>query len=141
MESNTPENPLYAAIYSPFKSTDLNVNIFSGYVRDKKSGYLVRSWIHLDPEDVKIIETEDGNRIDLEAVYVSTDINCKIHDSSQAEFSMSKINAEWVIKYGIRFSMFEPYHSNGVSDCRFSASTFSVSGFMHTIILGSEVGK
>jgi VWFA-related protein len=113
MEANTPENPLLAAINSPFKSTELNVNIAAGYVRDKKAGYLVRSWIHLDPEEVKIIETGEGNRIELEAVYVATDINGKIQDSRRAEFSMTKFKAEWVKKHGIRFSMLLPVKKAG----------------------------
>ena len=113
MDADTPQNPLYAAIYSPFQSTDLNIDIAAGYVKDAKAGYLVRSWIHLDPENVKIIETQDGNRIELEAIYVASDISGNIVDSKRVEFSLSGFNADWVRKHGIRFSTLLPVKKPG----------------------------
>jgi VWFA-related protein len=108
------QNPLIEAIYSPYQSTDINVNIAAGYVKDDANGYLVRSWIHLDPQNVKIVETEDGSgKISLEAVYVTSDINGKIQDSKHVDFSMSKINMDWVKKHGIRFSMLLPIKKPG----------------------------
>ena len=66
MDAEIPkQHPLVAAIHSPYQSTDLNVNISAGYVNDAKAGYAVRSWVHLDPKDVKIVETQNGGaRID-----------------------------------------------------------------------------
>ena len=107
-EDAAPQNPLIEAIYSPFQSTDITVNIAAGYVKDDKNAYLARSWIHLDPGNIKIVETEDGNRINLEAIYVASDINGKILDSNRVEFSLSKFNVDWVQKHGIRFSMLLP---------------------------------
>ena len=52
-------NPLRDALFSLFEYADLDVNIAAGYIKSPKSGYLVRSWIHLDSKDVKIVETED----------------------------------------------------------------------------------
>ena len=113
LEDSTPENPLYAAIYSPFQSTDINVDIAAGYVKDARAGYLVRSWIHVDPEDVNIAETEEGNRIALDVVYVTSDINGKIQDSRQIEFTLSKTSIDWVRKHGLRFSMLLPVKKPG----------------------------
>ena len=113
MDADTPQNPLYAAIYSPFQSTDLNVDIAAGYVKDAKAGYFVRSWIHLDPENVKIIETQNGNRIDLEAIYVASGISGNIEDSKRVEFSLSGFNADWIRKHGIRFSTLLPIKKPG----------------------------
>ena len=108
------QNPLIDAIYSPFQSTDINVNIVAGYVKDAKAGYLVRSWIHVDPEDVKIVETEDGNRIDLEAIYLTSDLNGNIQESKRVEFTLSsKTGIDWVRKHGIRFSMLLPVKKPG----------------------------
>ena len=112
-DDDTPENPLLAAIYSPFQSTDINVDIAAGYVKDAKAGYFVRSWIHLHPENVKSIETQDGNKIDLEAIYVAADISGNILDSKRVEFSLSKFDAVWVKQHGIRFSMLLPVKKPG----------------------------
>jgi len=117
---NTPKNPLLAAIHSPFKSADINVNITAGYVRDAKAGYLVRSWIHIDPEDVTITETEEGNRISLEAIILTSDLIGNIHDSRQIEFTLSKTSVDWVRKHGLRFSMLLPVKKPGSYYVRFS---------------------
>ena len=112
-QDNNPEDPLFAAIHSPFQSTDINVDIAAGYVRDAKAGYLVRSWIHIDSEEVKIVETEEGGRIDLEAVILTSDISGNIQDSRQIEFTLSKTSVDWVRKHGLRFSMLLPVKKTG----------------------------
>ena len=119
-ESEPPKNPLLAAIHSPFQSTDLNVNIASGYVKDAEAGYVVRSWIHIDPKDVRVTETEDGGgRIEIETLCVTSDINGNIQDSKAAKFALG-ISAEskseslaWIQKHGIRFSMLLPVKKPG----------------------------
>ena len=113
-DAETSENPLLAAIYSPFQSTDLNVDIAAGYVKNEEAGYFVRSWIHLDPGNVKIIKTEDGSaRIDLEAICLTSDITGKIQDSVRVEFTTSKFDADWIQRHGIRFSMLLPVKKPG----------------------------
>ena len=113
-EAEAPKNSLIDAIYSPFKEDDINVNIATGYIKGDKESYLVRSWIHLDSKDIKIVETGDGGgRAALEAVFVTSDINGNIHDSNRVEFSLTNINTEWVKKHGIRFSMVLPVKKPG----------------------------
>ena len=121
LAANTPrQHPLIEAILSPFQSTDLNINIAAGYVKDAKSGYLVRSWIHLDPKDVEIVETEDGGaRIDLETLCVTSDIKGGIQDSKRTEFTLTikpgnkDENLAWIQRHGIRFSMLLPVKKPG----------------------------
>jgi len=113
-----PDNPLFNAIYSPFQYADLNVNMAAGYVKDAKAGYLVRSWMHIDPYNVKIIETSDGRaRIDLEILCMTSDINGIIQDSKRAEFSLYNINSAediaWIRKHGISFAMLLPVKKPG----------------------------
>ena len=112
------QHPLIEAVYSPFQSTDLTVNMSAGYVRDAKAGYLVRSWIHLDPKEINIIEAEDGGaRIDLETLCVTSDINGTIQDSKRAEFSLSNIKSAediaWIRQHGIRFALLLPVKKPG----------------------------
>ena len=113
-DDDTPKNPLIEAIYSPFKQDDINVNIAAGYVKNADAGYLVRSWIHLDAEDLKIVETEDGNGwIGLEAVCLTTDINGNVDYARNVEFTLPNINMEWIKKHGLRFSMLLPVKKPG----------------------------
>jgi len=107
-----PTFPLRDAIYSPFRHADINVNMVAGYVKDAKAGYLVRSWIHLDPKDVKIVETEDGGaRIDLETVCLTSDISGHVHDLKYVKHTFNikpekkSENIAWIQKHGIRFAM------------------------------------
>jgi VWFA-related protein len=115
-----PAHPLQNAIFSPFLHTDLDVNIAAGYSRDAKAGYLVRSWIHLDPKDVRIIETEGGGaRINVEAVCLTSDISGNVHDLVDTKYTFD-INPEkkaenlaWIQKHGIRFAMLLPVKRPG----------------------------
>ena len=113
-EADIPVNPLFEAVYSPYQENGINVNIAAGYVKDAEAGYLVRSWIHLDANDVKIVETEDGgNRIGLEAVCLTTDINGIIDYARNVEFSLTNVNTDWIKKHGLRFSMLLPVKKPG----------------------------
>jgi len=111
----TKQNPLIAAILSPFQSTDLNINIAAGYIKNVQAGYLVRSWIHLDPKDVEIIETEDGGAlIGLETLCVTSDINGKLQDLRHVKYDFDispenkAENIAWIKEHGVRFSLLLP---------------------------------
>jgi hypothetical protein len=113
-------HPLQNAIFSPFLYSDINVNIAAGYVRDAKAGYLVRSWIHLDPKDVTITETEDGGAlIDLETACLTSDISGNVHDFVHAKYTFNvepekkAENLAWIQKHGIRFAMLIPVKRPG----------------------------
>ena len=119
-DDDAPKNPLVAAIISPFQHADLNINMAAGYVKDAKAGYLVRSWIHLDPKDVKIVETEDGGAlIDLETVCLTSDSNGKAQDFRHVKYTFDikpekkSENLAWVQKHGIRFSLLLPVKKPG----------------------------
>ena len=115
-----PAHPLQNAIFSPFLHADLDVNIAAGYTRDAKAGYLVRSWIHLDPKDVTIRETGGGGaRISLETVCLTSDIDGVVHDLVDAKYTFDidsekkSENIAWIQKHGIRFAMLLPVKKPG----------------------------
>ena len=110
--------PLQNAIFSPFLHSDLNVNMAAGYVRDAKAGYLIRSWIHVDPKDVKIVETQDGGaRIDLEMICLTSDANGFVQDSRRGQLTISNVNSPENVallqQRGIRFVMLLPVKKPG----------------------------
>ena len=119
-DSGTSAHPLQDAVFSPFKHTGLDVNIAAGYIKDAKAGYIVRAWIHIDPKDVKIVETEDGGaQIDLETVCLTSDINGHIHDFRHVKYTFGikpenkSENLAWIRKHGIRFSVLLPVKKPG----------------------------
>jgi VWFA-related protein len=119
-DSAEPVHPLQDAIFSPFQHADLNVNMTAGYIKDAKAGYLLRSWIHVDPGNVKIVETEDGGAlIDLETICMTSDINGRIYDYSHVKYAFDikpenkPENIAWIQKHGIRFSLLLPVKKPG----------------------------
>jgi VWFA-related protein len=120
-DSDEPAHPLQDALFSPFRHADLNVNMAAGYIRDAKAGYLIRSWIHVDPKDVKIIETEDGGAlIDIETVCMTSGIDGRIHDYNHSKYALA-IEPEnksegiaRILEHGIRFSMLLPVKKPGL---------------------------
>ena len=113
-------HPLQDAIFSPFTHSGLNVNVAAGYVKDAKAVHLVRSWIHVDPKDIKIAETEDGGaRIDLEIVCLTSDINGYVQDSKFVEHTLTierenrAENLVLIQRHGIRFAMELPVKKAG----------------------------
>ena len=118
--ASPPVHPLQDAIFSPFRYADLDVNIAAGYVKDEKTGYLVRSWIHLDPKDVTIAETDDGGAsIDLQTVILTSDTNGYVQDFREVKYTFSftpekKLeNLVWIQKHGIRFLLTLPVKKPG----------------------------
>ena len=116
----TAKHPLQDAIFSPFQYADLDVNIAAGYVKDRKAGYLVRSWIHLDPKDVTIVEAEDGGAaINLETMILTSDINGYVQDFKEVKYTFSfthekKLeNLAWIQKHGMRFMLLLPVKKPG----------------------------
>ena len=131
-----PANTLANAIFSPFQYADLNVNMVAGYIKGPRPGYVVngpgrgyvvnypdyvvRTWIHLDSKDLKIVETEDGGaRIDLETTCLTSDINGYVHDLKEIKYSFDikhenrAENIAWIQKHGLRFSLLLPVKKPG----------------------------
>ena len=120
MDSAPVEHPLVDAIFSPFTHTGLDVNVVAGYVKDAKAGHIVRSWIHIDPKYVKVVDTEDGGaRIELRMVCLTSDTNGFIQDSSFVEHTLTiepenkAENIALIRKHGIRFAMLLPVKKPG----------------------------
>ena len=96
-EETSTIDPLWAAIYSPFKNSDLQVSLSSGYIHDPQKGYLIRSWLHLNP------------------VCITSDIEGFVQDRSNYhyQFRIREENLQWVKEHGIRFSLFLPIKKPG----------------------------
>jgi len=109
--------PLQEAIFSPFQNADIDVNVAAGYVKDAKAGYLIRSWIHVEAEDMTIVENEEGGAwIEFETVCLTSDISGYVQDFKRIKYTFDIENPEntaWVRQHGIRFAMLLPVKKNG----------------------------
>jgi len=115
-----PANPLQAAIFSPFLNADINVNMAAGFTSNAKAGYVVRAWVHIDPNDVEIIETEDGGAvIKLDVMCLTAGAQGGIHDARHTRYTFNmepekkSENIELIRKYGIQFSLLLPVKKPG----------------------------
>jgi VWFA-related protein len=122
-------NPLQVALFSPFRFADVKVNIASAYMNDpQKKGYLVRSWVHLNWDDLtktKTLRATDGTTITLkegegqfvsiETVDATSDVAGAIKDASLAPFTfqIKDENIPFIKEHGIRFSLTLPIKKPG----------------------------
>jgi VWFA-related protein len=112
-------NPMREAIFSPFRHSDLNVNLASGYLEDAKTGYLVRSWLHINLNELNLVKaTKDGQpgyNTAIETIEVTNDVASAMHDSSimHYKFFIPESNLAIIQKQGMRFSLVLPIKKPG----------------------------
>jgi VWFA-related protein len=110
------KNPLQEAIFSPFQNKDLKVSLASGYIADAEAGYVLRSWLHLDADEVTIKEKPgEGCFAEVETVCLTSDIDGRIHDLRILRylFRIREENLSWIREHGIRFSLLLPVKKPG----------------------------
>jgi VWFA-related protein len=115
-DSALAQNPLRDAIQSPFQHSDLTVHLASGYINDPDTGYLLRSWLLVDAQNVKMTAKEkEGHFISLKTVCVTSDINGGVQDANimNFEFLVKDENLQWVKEHGIPFSLVLPVKKPG----------------------------
>jgi VWFA-related protein len=114
-EQPQERNALRDAIFSPFQNNDLNINLATGYVNDAKSGYQLRSWLHLDAHNLVMTKKAEGYLVSLATVYLTSDANGRIGESNYMKYDIiiKEENLEWVKKQGVRFSIMLPVKKPG----------------------------
>jgi len=108
-------HPLQNAILSPFQYPDLSVNMAAGFIKNPESGYFISSWIHLDAKDVKMAKTEEGARIELETVLMTSGLDVTVQDLIQVKntFDIIPEKIAWIQEHGIRFFQLLPVKKPG----------------------------
>ena len=75
----------------PSRHSDLTVNLASGYVNDPKTGYLLRSWVLVDAQNVKMTKKEnEGHLISFETVCVTSDVNGDVQDANIMKYEFRR---------------------------------------------------
>jgi VWFA-related protein len=111
------KNSLMTAMFSPFKYSDLKVNLASGYVDNRPKGYLLRAWLQLDGRDLGIMDEKDGSHsISFETAASTTDIMGGVQDlgNRQLKFHVNDIDIAWIRDQGFKFSLSLPTKSPGI---------------------------
>jgi VWFA-related protein len=121
-------NTLRDAIHSPFRENGLTVNLASGYVNDPKAGYMVRSWLHLNWDELAKAKTAkdaegrtitlkegEGYLVDLETVSTTADVKNNSGDSSVVHylFRIKEENVPFIKEHGMRFTFALPVKKPG----------------------------
>ena len=115
------QNRLRQAIVSPFQLTDLKINLASGFMDNPQTGYLLRSWVHLDAGNLTIEkDKEENGSLRIETACVTSDISGNIQDATgvQFEFGIRKENIPWVRERGIGFVQLLPVKNPGAYHVR-----------------------
>jgi hypothetical protein len=77
---------------------------------------LLRSWLHLNPDELTFVKKEnEGYIVSLETVCITSDIDGFVQDSTNYhyQFRIKEENLQWVKDHGIRFSLFLPVKKPG----------------------------
>jgi VWFA-related protein len=68
------DKTLQEVLYSPFRYTDINVNLGSSYAYFPSIGYFLRAWMHVDAKNLTFIKAENGEHsVSIEVATVIAD--------------------------------------------------------------------
>jgi VWFA-related protein len=112
----SPPPPLVEAMFSPFRYSDLNVDLNSGYIDTLPGGYRLPTWIHLDGRDLSVVEEGDGGRsVSFEAAASTTDIDGIFQDYSDMKigFPVDQTDIQKLRENGINFTISIPVKKPG----------------------------
>ena len=104
------------ALYSPFRNSDLDVNLASGYVYDSMSGYLIRYQLLLDGKRLSVVEGKGGvSSVYLDVACATSSMDQFIQDAGNLhyEFRIKDEDIPWIRKHGLRFSLDLPVKNPG----------------------------
>ena len=115
-EPDKTKDPMMEAMMSPFRNSDLKLNLASGYINDPQSGYLVRAWLHLDGNHLSFVDEKDGSHsVSLLAMAITSDVNGLVQDSGQMRigFPVNDRDIRWIRENGLSVSLFLPAKKPG----------------------------
>lgn len=116
-KSDGEQDPLMEAMFSPFRDNALKVNLASGFIGGPESGYLLRTWLHLDGRHLGTEFDKDlGPSISLESVAATTDIDGSIRDigRQRIRFAVTGKEMQWIRDNGLNFSLSLPAKNPGL---------------------------
>jgi VWFA-related protein len=109
-------NTLQQAMFSPILYNDLKLSLSSGYAHAPKSGYFLRSGMHLEGKDLTFIDEKDGRHsLSLELQTSTSDSSGRIQDtkSLQYDFTLSDAGIQQIKQDGFDLKTYLPVQNPG----------------------------
>ena len=109
-------NSLRQATYSPLLFNDMKLSLSSGYAHNSNAGYFIRSWLHLDGNDLTFKEENaDERSLSLELLVSISDSNGNMHETKSYQYKFKLRNADIakIRENGIDLKTYLPVASPG----------------------------
>jgi VWFA-related protein len=114
--TDNKQHTLRKAIFSPFMYNDLKTILSTGYAYNNKSGYYLKTWVHIDGDNLAFRVNDTGEQsLSLEMEIRTSDADGQNTNSSasQYEFILSNDDITAIKSKGIDLSIFLPIKDPG----------------------------
>lgn len=117
----TPAQQLIAAVMSPFTSGDVHLKLTSLFGNDAKTGYFVRSLLHIDARDLAFSEEIDGWRnAEIAVAAIAFGDNGTVVEQGTQTYSLSvrAYNMDRTLRSGLVYEIDLPLRKPGAYQLR-----------------------
>jgi VWFA-related protein len=117
----TPAQQLTAAVTSPFTSGDVHLKLTSLFGNDSRTGYFVRSLLHIDARDLKFSDEIEGwRKAEIDVAAIAFGDNGIVVEQSTQTYSLSvrAHNLDQVLRSGLVYGINLPLKKAGAYQVR-----------------------
>jgi hypothetical protein len=117
----TPEQQLIGAVLSPFGASDVQVRLTSLFDMDPAQGTVLRSFLHVNANDLTFTKEADGSHkavFDLMAVTFGQDGKLVDQFANQHTINLTEATFQKVAKYGFTYNAVVPVKKPGAYQFR-----------------------
>ena len=117
----TPMQHLVAAVTSPFTTGDIRLKLTSSFGNESRSGYYIRSWLHIDARDLSFADEHNGWKsatIDVAALTFGDNGTVVDQNIQSYTFRIQSDGLERTLQSGIVYVMDLPLKKPGAYQLR-----------------------
>jgi VWFA-related protein len=107
---------LTKAVFSPFLYNDLKIILSSGFAHNPKSGYFLKSWVHIDSDKLTFVKDDIGERslkLEMQILTFNDDGRNTDSSASQYGFILNNDDIASIKSKGIDLNMYLPIKNPG----------------------------
>ncbi|MFN2408067.1 MAG: VWA domain-containing protein [Pyrinomonadaceae bacterium] len=119
--NDTPQQQLIGAVLSPFGSSDVQVRLTSFFDNDPAQGSVLRSFLHVNANDLTFTKEADGSHkavFDLISVTFGEDGKLVDQSANQHTINLTEATFQRVAKYGFTYNAVVPVKKPGAYQFR-----------------------
>jgi VWFA-related protein len=119
--NDTPQQQLIGAVLSPFGSSDVQVRLTSLFDNDPAQGSVLRSFLHVNANDLTFTKEADGSHkavFDLIAVTFGGDGKLVDQSANQHTINLTEATFQRVAQYGFTYNAVVPVKKPGAYQFR-----------------------